>query len=71
MTKATLGGLTRALARELGPRGISVNLVQPGPIVTDANPESVNIPMWQEGNPKSVAGRRSVPIPERTTRPVI
>lgn len=29
-SKAGLGGLTRSLARELGPRGIRVNLVEPG-----------------------------------------
>jgi NAD(P)-dependent dehydrogenase (short-subunit alcohol dehydrogenase family) len=37
-TKAALGGLTRSLARELGPRGIHVNLVQPGNVDTDMNP---------------------------------
>jgi 3-oxoacyl-[acyl-carrier protein] reductase len=31
--------VTRGLARELGPRGITVNNVQPGPIDTDANPD--------------------------------
>jgi 3-oxoacyl-[acyl-carrier protein] reductase len=40
MTKAAIAGLTRALARELGPRGITVNVIQPGPIATDANPET-------------------------------
>ena len=38
MTKSALNGLTRHLARELGPQGITVNLVQPGPIDTDMNP---------------------------------
>ncbi|WP_246186855.1 SDR family NAD(P)-dependent oxidoreductase [Microlunatus speluncae] len=38
MTKAANNGLTRALARELGPRGITVNTVQPGPTDTDMNP---------------------------------
>jgi NAD(P)-dependent dehydrogenase (short-subunit alcohol dehydrogenase family) len=38
MTKSALLGLTRALARELGPRGITVNLVQPGSTDTDMNP---------------------------------
>ncbi|MER7990992.1 SDR family oxidoreductase [Streptomyces noursei] len=37
-SKAALGGLTKALARELGPRGITVNLVLPGPVDTDMNP---------------------------------
>ena len=40
MTKAALAGLTRGLARELGPRGITVNVVQPGPTATDSNPDS-------------------------------
>ena len=38
MTKSALVAFTRGLARELGPRGITANLVQPGPIDTDLNP---------------------------------
>jgi 3-oxoacyl-[acyl-carrier protein] reductase len=38
MTKAAIAGLTRGLARDLGPRGITVNNVQPGPVNTDMNP---------------------------------
>jgi len=38
MTKGAVSSFTRALSRELGPRGITVNNVQPGPIDTDANP---------------------------------
>ena len=37
-TKAGLIGLTRSLARDLGPRRITVNLVQPGPIATEGTP---------------------------------
>ncbi|MFB9635746.1 SDR family NAD(P)-dependent oxidoreductase [Streptomyces spiralis] len=37
-SKAALIGLTKALARELGPRGITANIVHPGPIDTDMNP---------------------------------
>jgi len=37
-TKAALLGLTRGWARDLGPKGITVNAVQPGPIDTDMNP---------------------------------
>lgn len=40
MSKAALVGLTRGLARDLGPRGITVNNVQPGPVDTDMNPDS-------------------------------
>ncbi|MEV6086034.1 SDR family oxidoreductase [Streptomyces parvulus] len=38
MSKSALAGLTKALARELGPRGITANIVHPGPIDTDMNP---------------------------------
>ncbi len=38
MSKSALVGLTKGLARDLGPRGITANLVQPGPIDTDMNP---------------------------------
>ncbi len=40
MSKAAVAGLTRGLARDLGPRGITVNTVQPGPVDTDMNPAS-------------------------------
>lgn len=38
MSKAAVAGLTRGLARDLGPRKITVNNIQPGPIDTDMNP---------------------------------
>jgi NAD(P)-dependent dehydrogenase (short-subunit alcohol dehydrogenase family) len=38
MSKSALVGLTKALARELGARGITANIVHPGPIDTDMNP---------------------------------
>ncbi|MET9435017.1 SDR family oxidoreductase [Streptomyces sp. NPDC006551] len=37
-SKSALIGLTKALARELGGRGITANIVHPGPIDTDMNP---------------------------------
>lgn len=37
-TKSGLESFTRGLARELGPREITVNLVRPGPIDTEMNP---------------------------------
>jgi len=38
MSKSALQGLTQGLARDLGPKGITVNVVEPGPIDTDMNP---------------------------------
>jgi len=38
MSKSALNSFTRGLSRELGPSGITVNLVQPGSVDTDANP---------------------------------
>ncbi|CAL9396682.1 SDR family oxidoreductase [Streptomyces pilosus] len=38
MSKSALVGLTKALARELGERGITANIVHPGPVDTDMNP---------------------------------
>ena len=37
-SKAALVGLTKALARDLGPRGITANIVHPGSTDTDMNP---------------------------------
>ena len=37
-SKSALQGMARGLARDFGPRGITINVVQPGPIDTDANP---------------------------------
>lgn len=38
LTKGAVSGYTRGLVRDLGPRGITVNSVCPGPIDTDMNP---------------------------------
>ena len=38
MSKAAVQGLTRGLARDLDSRGITVNVVQRGPVDTDMNP---------------------------------
>lgn len=47
MTKSALQSLTRGLARELGPRDITVNLVQPGSTNTDMNPADGESSDWQ------------------------
>ena len=38
-TKAAVVGYTKGAARDLGPRGITVNVLQPGSIDTDMNPK--------------------------------
>jgi 3-oxoacyl-[acyl-carrier protein] reductase len=40
MSKSALTGLVKGLARDLGPKGITVNNVQPGPVDTEMNPET-------------------------------
>jgi len=64
-SKAGVVGLSKSLARELGPRGITVNVVAPGFIETDMTaglPDEVrgaaskNIPLGRFGTSKDVAG---------------
>jgi 3-oxoacyl-[acyl-carrier protein] reductase len=38
LTKGAIASFTRGLARDLAPRGITVNNIQPGPIKTDMSP---------------------------------
>jgi len=38
LSKSAMQGMVRGLARDFGPRGITVNVVQPGPVDTDMNP---------------------------------
>ncbi|QCX79451.1 Cyclic-di-GMP-binding biofilm dispersal mediator protein [Streptomyces sp. YIM 121038] len=49
MSKSALIGFTKALARELGPRGITVNLVNPGSTDTDMNPADGRSADFQRG----------------------
>lgn len=64
MSKTALIGLTKGLARDLGARGITVNLVQPGPIDTDMNPAAgdhadllrSNMAVPHYGKPADIAG---------------
>ncbi|MBY5396007.1 SDR family oxidoreductase [Rhizobium leguminosarum] len=63
MTKSALHSFTRGLARELGSRDITVNLVQPGSTDTDMNPANGDfadfqralIPLGRYGTPEDVA----------------
>ncbi len=62
-TKAALVGYTHGWARDLGPKNITVNLVQPGPISTDMSPENTefaerlkkSIPLGRYGKPEEIA----------------
>ena len=38
LSKSAVQGIGRGLARDFGARGITVNVVQPGPVDTDMNP---------------------------------
>jgi 3-oxoacyl-[acyl-carrier protein] reductase len=54
LSKAALIGWTKGLARDLGPRGITVNIVHPGPTDTDMNPSD---------SPRAEAQRARMAIP--------
>jgi NAD(P)-dependent dehydrogenase (short-subunit alcohol dehydrogenase family) len=49
MSKAAIVGFTKGLARDLGPRGITVNNIEPGPIDTDMNPATGEGADYQRG----------------------
>lgn len=40
MSKSALLGFTRGLARDLGSKKVTVNVIQPGPVDTDMNPDN-------------------------------
>lgn len=59
--KAALHGLSRSLARELGPSGILVNVVMPGLVVTERNLEAVPVQIREAVAGESSSGRLSTP----------
>jgi cyclic-di-GMP-binding biofilm dispersal mediator protein len=64
LSKSALQGMARGLARDFGASGITINVVQPGPIDTDANPEDGPnrdlmhsfMAIKRHGRPEEVAG---------------
>jgi 3-oxoacyl-[acyl-carrier protein] reductase len=64
MSKSALQGLVKGMARDLGPKGITVNNVQPGPTNTDMNPETGEfggalhalMALQRHGQPDEIAG---------------
>ncbi|MCR6670389.1 3-oxoacyl-ACP reductase family protein [Devosia ginsengisoli] len=64
LSKTAVAGMTRALAHDLGPRGITINNVQPGPTVTDMNPADgpraawilAQLPVGRMGDAAEIAG---------------
>jgi len=63
LTKGAITGFSRGLVRDLGPRGITVNTVHPGPTDSDMNPADgpvadfvrPNIAMGRYGEGKDIA----------------
>ncbi|KQX01502.1 oxidoreductase [Massilia sp. Root418] len=64
MSKSALLGLVQGLSRDLAPRGITINNVQPGPVNTDMNPETSDfatslhglMAIPRHGRPEEIAG---------------
>jgi 3-oxoacyl-[acyl-carrier protein] reductase len=64
MSKSALTGLVQGLSRDLAPRGITINNVQPGPVDTDMNPENGDfgaalhalMAVKRHGRPEEIAG---------------
>lgn len=62
-TKAAIAGYTRGWARDLGKKGITANIVQPGPTETDLNPSDTDLAAMQKsyialgryGKPEEIA----------------
>ena len=77
-TKGAVAAYTRGWARDLGPKGITVNTVQPGPIDTDMAPKEESLPTASKPEPRSVVTARrrrsqrpyrSWPAPTQPTSP--
>ncbi len=61
-TKGAVEQLTRSLAKELGPRGITINAVSPGPIETEMFMEGKTPEQLQQFGQLSAFGRIGQPV---------
>ncbi|MEM8737980.1 MAG: SDR family oxidoreductase [Planctomycetota bacterium] len=61
MSKSAVQGLVRGWARDLGPRNITVNCLQPGPIDTEMNPDSDQNPGAEPQKDMTTMGRYGKP----------
>lgn len=72
-SKAALIGFTKSLAQELGPKGVTVNAVSPGFIVTDmtalmpAEHYVTQTPLGRAGQPEDVANLVSFLVSQRAS----
>jgi len=66
-SKFAVTGFSRSWAKDLGPRGILVNAVQPGPIDTELNPETGESAEYQKA--RTALGRYGRPDPRRRAPP--
>ena len=59
-SKAAVAAYTRGWSRDLGPRGITVNVIQPGPIDTEMNPSDSEFAKLL--SPITALGRYGTPV---------
>ena len=66
-SKAALNALIQGWSRDLGPKGITINAIVPGPIDTDMNPDHTDLANWikdrvplgRYGKPEEIASLAS------------
>ncbi|MEO1657694.1 MAG: SDR family oxidoreductase [Pseudomonadota bacterium] len=66
-SKAAANALVQGYCRDLGPKGITINAIVPGPINTDMNPDGTQladhirtmVPLGRYGRPEEIAGLAS------------